>query len=232
MFSFRLPWLTNNLGNQPDNFPTNIGLPFRKGTTEYYLIGLDSSSKLDNIPETTKSSLGEIYKQCFSYGDSNTINNLNTFTEGNGITLIITDREGICQFIISLINNHETGHVELFNICKNFNQRELRGFDTLNILLNYFIPNNPIFHGYQNLRLALICNNPYLIPAFKTYCQLGFSVESSRQPVKSMLANYLTMSRPLNYSLSTDFEEQLHRLMAICMYNPVEREQLLKSIIN
>ena len=233
MFNFSLfDFLRQNQNqNQIKNF-SEIGIPFRQGDKKYYIIGLDGSETLNKIPNITKKTLGQIYGGCFSEGDLNTINNLNNFTEGSGVTVIIINTDGNCQFIVSLVKNEMTNHIEFFNICKNLEQSDLRGYHILDILIKYFLPDNPMFSNYKNLRLALLCDNPYLIPAFKTYCQLGFQVELERQPVKSMLANYITMSRSLDYCESTNFREQLNRLMEVCEYSDIMRETLIEKIVD
>ena len=76
----------------------------------------------------------------------------------------------------------------------------------------------------------MLCDNPYIIPAFKTYCKLGFVVEDEAKPVLSMLSNYITMVRPINKNLISNFNIELQNLFKRCTFNEEDKMKILGNI--
>ena len=188
------------------------------------------SISLTEITSTTQTSLNKIYHTCFGNGLGETIQSLVGFTKDKGATILVTDAEDHSLFIISIIKNPKTECVELFNICKDLERKCFSGYYFINIVINNFICHNPLFQDYQHLRLAMLCRNPYLVPAFKTYCQLGFSVDQKTMPVSSLLDDYISMTRPLYQAQATNFHDQLQLLHKKCQYSQPELLNLLETI--
>ncbi len=208
-------------------------LLFNLQDNTYCIYSIDNANCLKEINIKNRETLGNIYDTCFGGGISiDKIHDLNSFTEGRGTTIIITDKDDHTVFIASLIKNTNTGVIELFNICKDLHQKQLSGYKVLDIIINHFIRDNTLFKGYENIRLAMLCNNPYLIPAFKTYCRLGFRVESEVKPVLSMLSDYITMIRPVLPTPPSVFQDQLTTLFTQCSYDDNKQHAILEKINN
>ncbi len=199
----------------------------------YYIYDLNHPSLTTKpLPQETNLSLDQIYQTCFSNFIPNVSRSLVSFTQGKGITILVTDINHHSLFLISIIKNQKTGCLELFNICKDLKQTSLSGYYFIKTIIDYFICDNPLFQDYPRIRLALLCDNPYLVPALKTYCLLGFQLETPKMPLVSMLDNYQSMIRPLYGAQPSNFSDQLRLMVEKCQYSIQEKQQLFNALHN
>ena len=160
----------------------------------------------------------ELFGQCFRETPNKSCEPMFLFTQTNGCGIVVSDQSEMALLLVSFIYDSESKTVEIYNVCKNPKNRDISAFIFLDTLFQYFIPNNPLFAGCQTLRLALLCSNKYLVPAFITYCRLGFRVDQPNRQMNSLLPQHVTMTRNLVDMTPSHPRQEFRTMAETCHY--------------
>jgi hypothetical protein len=186
------------------------------------------TTKEMNISTTLQCNCHQLFSTCFREVVNNTCEPMFPFHQPNGCSMVVSDQQDQALLLASFIYNPLESTVEVYNICKNPDNKGLSAYQFLVEFINEFIPNNTLLPGCHTIRLALLCDNKYVVPAFITYCKLGFQVDVSNQPLSSVLPPHITMSRPITDTTQSDPTVEFKKMCQTCQYTP----DILKSIQN
>ena len=174
-----------------------------------YILEQDGNIHLSN---NIASKFSELYYKCFGVYSVNISDMLN-FVKNRGLFFFLTDHRDEIFLFFSVIKNKLTKCIEIYNICKNFNNSPIPVITVLDTFLRYFIPGNPFFKNYHNIRLSVKKNSTYLIPATILYCNLGFKIEDQPQPMAIWIDHYFTMIRKKNKYKKKNYINELRKIL-------------------
>jgi hypothetical protein len=178
-----------------------------------------SSKSVPNLSEKLKCSCHQLFATCFRDSENTSCQEMFPFIQESGCGIVVSDHDETALFLTSFIWNSESRVIEIYNVCKNPNNQGISAYVFLQEFLTNFISDNPLFPGCQAVRLALLCNNQYLVPAFITYCRLGFTVDLENQPISSHLPEHVTMSRPMGQVDPSDPNYEFRKMVNTCHYD-------------
>lgn len=136
---------------------------------EKYKIGIFNHKNSDKIP-FTDDDINKIYYKCF---DSNT--NLNNLNNDLNLNLFILDKNDKLIFIATIILNNQTKNIEIYNVCKDLNHKNLASGLVIKKFIEYFI--KPIFYpNYKRIVLSVLFDNKFIVPTILCYLNVGFNL--------------------------------------------------------
>ena len=175
-----------------------------------YKISSNSTNDIRNYKNQNLISFNTNYRKCFN--SHSELKNTLTFTENRGLTILVSNDLDETIFFCSLIKNIKTNGIEIYNVCKDFQKCDITPYRILSNIINYFIKNNPFFTNYNTIRLAVIRDNKFLIPAVITYCKLGFSIDINNTELIINIAPHITMSRSVYDKKQIDYNNEFKKI--------------------
>lgn len=197
------------------------------------LLILDGAS-LGQIDPAIHESANQAYEFCFRHPSYNVLQNLNEYNTRSGCSIVVIEPEtNQTHFVLTLVKFPQTNSVEIYNVCK-YQHSPISATDFLQIIIDDFCLDNPLFSGCRYLSLAMLCKSVFFFPAFISYCRLGFRVDSPILPLSSKLPAHFTMSRPLlkKEPVAPSLpEEEILKVYNGCFFSPQHLALLEDSIV-
>ena len=167
-----------------------ILIPFKYNNLVYYLTILEETFSKCEI-NFINNRLNDIYKICFN--NLSSYESLISFVQNKGINILIFDNFLELVFVSSFIKNSETRNIELYNVCKKLNDKNIEISVVLEFIIKEFIIKIPLFDGYNQIVLSVINDSKYLVPTILCYFNIGFRYCRKNIKMSVVLPKYISM---------------------------------------
>lgn len=176
---------------------------------------------------TNNKKLNKIYTPCF--GNTNTIQDIIGFSKHKGITIVILDKNQNFVFLFTVIKNVNTRCLEIYNVCKDLTNPDIKGTQIIKVIIREFIIKNIFFKGYYEIRLAILLKNKYILQTLFCYQNIGFRYSNGKKKLSCYLPPHFTLELNLKNKKNLDINTKTNDFLQI-INNHLDIIKIIKQI--